>query len=337
VGTPAESGAARAAAALTMDLTDLRLVRTTVSTGMLVALFAWETFAPYFPFFAGQWRRRSIHAFRNLLLGVINALVVAALFVTLWLLAAEWAARNQFGLLHWLGLRGGAHTLGAILLFDGWMYGWHRLNHALPFLWRFHRTHHSDPFMDVTTASRFHLGEIILSSVLRAPVIALIGMHLWQVLLYESLMFLVVQLHHANIGLPAALDRWLRLLIVTPAMHKVHHSRWQPETDSNYSSLFSLWDRCFRSFRLRDDPRTIRFGLEDYDAPEHQHLRGLLATPLRKTRPARETPAVRPSTPPLREQGRDNQAGEIVGQRHALQVEDDRRDRANQQAAGRID
>jgi sterol desaturase/sphingolipid hydroxylase (fatty acid hydroxylase superfamily) len=280
-----------------MDLTELRYFRTAASTGMLVALLAWETFAPYFPFFAGQWRRRSTHALRNLLLGIVNAVVTAALFVTLWLLAAEGAARNHFGILHWLGLRGWAHTLGAMLLFDCWMYGWHRLNHALPFLWRFHRTHHSDPFMDVTTASRFHLGEIILSSLLRVPVIALIGMHLWQLLLFEALMFLIVQLHHANIGFPPAFDRLLRLLIVTPAMHKVHHSRWQPETDSNYSSLFSFWDRLFRSFRLRDDPHTIQFGLEGYDAPAHQNLRGLLATPLRQPQTRRESQGGAPLNP----------------------------------------
>ena len=93
-------------------------------------------------------------------------------------------------------------------------------------------------------------------------------------------MFAVVQLHHANVGLPPKLDRWLRLFIVTPAMHKVHHSRWQPETDSNYSSLFSVWDRLFASFRLRDDPRTIQFGLNEFDRPEQHTLAGLVKTPL---------------------------------------------------------
>ena len=78
-------------------------------------------------------------------------------------------------------------------------------------------------------------------------------------------MFTVVQLHHANIALPAWLDRGLRLFIVTPFMHKVHHSRWQPETDSNYSSLFSFWDRLFGTFRLRAQPNTLQFGLDDFD------------------------------------------------------------------------
>ena len=122
----------------------------------------------------------------------------------------------------------------------------------------------------------------VLSSVLRVPVIALLGIQLWELALYELAMFTVVQLHHANIALPARLDRVLRTVIVTPFMHKVHHSRWQPETDSNYSSLFSFWDRLFRSFRLRDDPGTLQFGLQEFDGQENHTLTGLLATPLKQ-------------------------------------------------------
>jgi sterol desaturase/sphingolipid hydroxylase (fatty acid hydroxylase superfamily) len=162
------------------------------------------------------------------------------------------------------------------------MYWWHRLNHRIPFLWRFHRMHHSDPRMDVTTANRFHIGEIALSSILRLPVIALLGLQLWELALYELAMFSVVQLHHANVALPGWLDRALRWIIVTPFMHKVHHSRWRPETDSNYSSLFSFWDRLFRTFRLRDDPRTLRLGLDEFDSPKDHTLVGLLATPIRR-------------------------------------------------------
>jgi hypothetical protein len=83
-------------------------------------------------------------------------------------------------------------------------------------------------------------------------------------------------------GFPAWMDRTLRFIIITPFMHKVHHSRWQPETDSNYSSLFSFWDRLFRTFRLRDDPRTLEFGLQEFDGQENHTLTGLLATPLRR-------------------------------------------------------
>jgi sterol desaturase/sphingolipid hydroxylase (fatty acid hydroxylase superfamily) len=134
--------------------------------------------------------------------------------------------------------------------------------------------------MDVSTAGRFHVGEIVFSSLLRIPLILLLGVYAWELLLYETVMFAVVQFHHANIGVPPVLDRALRTVIVTPAMHKVHHSRLQVETDSNYSALFSFWDRLARSFKLRPDPRTIDFGLDEFDEPRHETLPGLLRMPL---------------------------------------------------------
>jgi sterol desaturase/sphingolipid hydroxylase (fatty acid hydroxylase superfamily) len=201
-------------------------------------------------------------------------------FTGLWAGAADWAARHAWGALSWLGAWPVGHTLGALLALDLWTYWWHRLNHRVPILWRFHRAHHSDPQVDVTTASRFHLGEILLSNCLRIPLILMVGIRLEEIVIYETLLLAVIQFHHANIGLPVALDRLLRCLIVTPAMHKVHHSRVSVETDSNYSSVSSIWDRLFRSFRLRPDPRTIQFGLDDFSNPEDQTLAGILKTPL---------------------------------------------------------
>jgi sterol desaturase/sphingolipid hydroxylase (fatty acid hydroxylase superfamily) len=260
------------------SLRDLALARSGVALAGLVVLLTWETFVPFFAF--ANAGTRGIHGLRNLILGALNALLVATAFAGLWYAAAGWAQAHQFGALHWLKLPLAPRLITAFLLFDAWMYGWHRLNHRLPFLWRFHRTHHSDSAMDVTTGSRFHLGEIFLSSCLRLPVILLLGLRIEELLLYEMAMFAVVQWHHANIALPQQLDGLLRSLIVTPNMHKVHHSRVPRETDSNYSSLFSFWDRLFRTFRLRDDPRTIRFGLDDFDHPDQQTLPGLLKTPL---------------------------------------------------------
>jgi sterol desaturase/sphingolipid hydroxylase (fatty acid hydroxylase superfamily) len=258
------------------------VVRTVSGLAVLVLLLAWESFAPFFAHFAGARGARARHAVRNWALSAINAVVTALLFTGLWLATAQWAQAHRFGLLHWLAWPGWARLVATFLLFDAWMYWWHRLNHRVPFLWRFHRTHHSDPKMDVTTASRFHFGEIGLSSVLRVPVIAVLGLQLWELAWYELAMFTVVMIHHANIALPARLDCGLRVIIVTPFMHKMHHSRWRPETDSNYSSLFSFWDRLFRSFSMRDDPHTLHFGLTEFDAPENHTLTGLLTTPLKQ-------------------------------------------------------
>jgi sterol desaturase/sphingolipid hydroxylase (fatty acid hydroxylase superfamily) len=278
-------------------LHNLNQWRTLSSVAVLTLVLAWESLAPFLTYFTGNTGERLRHGLKNLALGIANSLLTGLGFVALWWATAQWAQAHEFGLLNWLTLPAWARLAGAFLLFDAWMYWWHRLNHRVPFLWRFHRTHHSDPKMDVTTANRFHIGEIALSSVLRVPVIALLGLQLWEVAVYELTMFTVVQLHHANIGFPAWLDRALRVIIVTPFMHKVHHSRWQPETDSNYSSLFSFWDRLFRSFRLRDDPRTLRFGLNEFNRPEDHTLRGLLATPLKQVqRTSGEPPAKAPTS-----------------------------------------
>ncbi len=104
------------------------------------------------------------------------------------------------------------------------------------------------------------------------------GIQVWEIVVYETMLLAVIQFHHANLGLPVKLDQLLHCFIVTPAMHKVHHSRWRLETDSNYSSLLSIWDRIFRSFRLRDDPRTIQFGLDDFARLENQTFSGILKT-----------------------------------------------------------
>lgn len=255
---------------------------------LLVLLLWWESMGPFLPLFQQGWPDRAWHGLRNLVLAGVNSAITAIAFTGLWASAAQLAEERSLGLAHWAGLEGWPRTLATVLLLDAWTYIWHRMNHRVSFLWRFHRTHHSDVQMDVTTASRFHFGEILLSNCLRIPIILLIGLRLWELALYEAMLLAVIQFHHANIGLPNTADRVLRCLIVTPAMHKVHHSRWQPETDSNYSSLLSVWDRLFRSFRLREDPRTIRFGLEGFDGREHQTLTGLLKTPAGPNRTERK-------------------------------------------------
>lgn len=268
----------------------LESTRTWTALGVLFLLLLWESVHPFFEFFRGRTRERVGHDIRNLLIGLLNAGMVALLFAGLWLIAAGWAESRGVGLLNWASIPHPWHLVGAILLLDMWTYFWHWLNHKVPFFWRFHRLHHSDPRMDVTTANRFHLGEIFFSSLFRIPLIVLFGVHFWELVLYETLLFAVVQFHHANIGVPERLDRILRVVIVTPAMHKVHHSNWRPETDSNYTSLLSVWDRLFRTFRLNPDPHAIQFGLKEFEAAEHHTLTGLMKTPLVRKPSRRKDP-----------------------------------------------
>ena len=253
-----------------------------ISIVVLLVLLMWESIHPFFAFFKGHVRDRLHHAWRNILMGIINAFMISAVFIALWLWAAEVAEDKSLGLLYWIQLPAWAHAVFAILMFDFWTYWWHRFNHEIPFFWKFHRVHHSDAKMDVTTANRFHFGEIFFSSSFRIPLILIFGAKIWHLALYEAIMFPIVQFHHANIGIREWTDRFLRLLIVTPAMHKVHHSRMLKETNSNYTSLLSIWDRMFGTFRLRRNPHEIHFGLEEFDEDKYQSLPGLIQTPIVK-------------------------------------------------------
>jgi sterol desaturase/sphingolipid hydroxylase (fatty acid hydroxylase superfamily) len=241
----------------------------------LILLFALESWLPA----AVDRHRRLRHAARNLTLGLLNAVAIAVLASPFIAQVAGWVEGSRFGLLNLLNLPPVIATATAILLFDAWMYLWHRANHRLDFLWRFHRMHHSDPEMDATTAVRFHTGEILISSALRLAVIPLLVITIYQLLAYEMLLLPVILFHHSNVRFPEKLDAPLRLIIVTPAIHRVHHSRLRPETDSNYSSVFSFWDRIAGTFRLRRDGRPVSFGLDEYDAEEWQRIKGMLITP----------------------------------------------------------
>ncbi len=246
----------------------------------LVVLWTAEGLVPFFPEFPGRWRDRVRHDLRNLAFGGVNALLVAILFGGLLFLQDAWADGAGFGLLRRLSLSEPVTLVAAVVLFDLWMYLWHRANHRIPFLWRFHRMHHSDPALDVSTGVRFHPGELVLSSLARLLVLPLLGMSLWHLAVYEAILLPVILFHHSNVRFPRWVDHGLLALVVTPAMHRVHHSRWQPETDSNYGSIFPWWDRVFSSFRLREDAATIEIGLDEFPEGEWQSVRGMLRTPL---------------------------------------------------------
>jgi len=260
-----------------MRLEFLLPVRLAIGVASLAVLLALETWRPFFP---GR-TARARHAVRNLGVGLLNSLVVAALFGGLLQRVSDWSTANSFGLLHRLALPPWAAVAGAIVLFDAWMYGWHRANHVLPILWRFHRMHHTDPDLDVTSAVRFHPGEILLSTGLRLGVLALLGMSLPLLVLYEAVLTPVIQFHHSNVRIPEWLDRRLRAVVVTPHMHRIHHSELRAEHDGNYASIFSCWDRLFGSYKRRQHLREMALGLKDWQDGAWLTLPGMLKTPLR--------------------------------------------------------
>ena len=237
------------------------------------------------PFYLGR-EQRLTHGLRNGTLAVLNG-GLGALLAPLLLGAISVSETHGFGLLHWLSLDGllGAMVAAvlAIVMFDLWMYAWHRANHEIPFLWRFHQVHHTDPAMDATTALRFHPGELLISSLLNPLIILMVGMGLSELILYKSLMLPVILFHHSNLRVPDAWDARLRWLVVPPSMHRVHHSNIPRETNSNYGTIFSFWDRLFGSFRLRADLAKIVFGTGWHDRPAWQTLPRLLRLPLAAT------------------------------------------------------
>jgi len=207
-----------------------------------------------------------------------------------------WSSTKEFGLVHWFGLPHWAGLILGFFLLDVSFYYWHRLNHVTPFLWRFHNVHHLDPDMDASTGFRFHFGEVALSAGFRAVQIVMIGPELSTFLIYELVFQLETYFHHSNLRLPQRLDRALNLLIVTPRSHGVHHSQRQAETDSNYSVVFSLWDRLHGTFRYPIPQSEITIGVPGYDEQGDNRIGNALAQPFRKQRSYWHTSSVAPSS-----------------------------------------
>ena len=202
----------------------------------------------------GRWNR----AVRNLALFLLNGGVSFAVVVPV----TAWAAT------HALDWRPSAWPAGVggllidLLLLDFFIYWWHRLNHVLPVLWRFHQVHHMDRFLDSTSAVRFHFGEVILSALVRGAFVFAMGIPLSSVLMFEVLVLLSSIFQHSNIRLPVALDRALSTVIVTPGWHWMHHHALRADTDSNYANTLTVWDRLFASRSPNDRDLLMEIGIE---------------------------------------------------------------------------
>lgn len=161
---------------------------------------------------------------------------------------------------------------------------WHRLNHRIPFLWRFHNVHHTDLDMDVTPAIRFHFGEIFFSIFFRSAVIIILGASVTNVLLYEIFFQAVTAFHHSNLKLPQKLENKLVKVIVTPRMHGIHHSIYKRETDSNYATIFSFWDKIHNTKILSIPQRKITIGVPGWRNSRELNVINLLKIPFHKQR-----------------------------------------------------
>ncbi|MFZ5448274.1 MAG: sterol desaturase family protein [Thermodesulfobacteriota bacterium] len=192
-----------------------------------------------------------------------------------------WTGNQNIGLLRLVGLPGPVEILLGIILVDLTFYWWHRANHRFFPLWRFHGVHHLDPDLDVTTAARFHFGEVLYSTVFRVLQVGLLGIDVFTFLLYEVAYQGSNMFQHANLRLPLLLERALNKILVTPRMHGIHHSVASEEVGSNFSVVFRWWDALHRTLRLNVPQQDIVIGVAGYLAPKHNRLWPLVVLPLR--------------------------------------------------------
>ena len=230
------------------------------------------------------------HVARNLALATFTAAAVRLAEMPAVLPMARRVAAGRWGLLGWASLPGWLDLVLAMVLLDYTLYVWHVLTHRVPFLWRFHVVHHVDLDLDASTALRFHFAEIVISVGWRLGQVLLIGVSplafsAWQTATLVSVMF-----HHANVRLPIAAERRLNRFVVTPRMHGIHHSIVREETDSNWSSGLTLWDRLHGTLRLDVSQDEVTIGVPAYRDWRDVTLGKLLAMPFRRARPSWELP-----------------------------------------------
>ncbi len=218
---------------------------------------------------------------------LVAALAIAAAMMIVRPVASqllEEVAENGWGLTAIVRMPWALQAVATFLLLDLSFYYWHRANHVWPFLWRFHNVHHVDPDLDVSTSFRFHFLEIALSAAFRAIQVVVIGGEPWMFVAYEAVFQLNILFQHSNVRLPIALERRLVLILVTPRMHGIHHSKRFHDTNSNWSSVFSGWDRLHGTLNLNVPQAAIDIGVPGYSEPQDNRILQLLLMPLKPQR-----------------------------------------------------
>ncbi|MET0759495.1 MAG: sterol desaturase family protein [Flavobacterium sp.] len=238
-----------------------------------------ENAYPLFQFKYNKWQHAGINVFFTLTTIIVNFCLAFILLKT-----ADWTVENNFGILHWMPeIPMWLFALIGLLLLDliG-AYFVHWVQHKTKWMWRFHLIHHTDTWIDTTSANRHHPGESVIRFVFTTLGILLVGSPMWLVFLYQTLSVVATQFNHANIALPKKIDTLLSYFIVSPDMHKVHHHYVLPYTDSNYGNIFSVWDRLFGTFMTLPTEEII-YGVDTHmKHEENNKLPNLLKIPFQK-------------------------------------------------------
>ena len=266
------------------------IIRLGCFLGVLMLMALWEGLTPRRP----QSIKRLLRWPNNVGLVVLNTFVVRLMFPFAAVGMAFLAQTKGWGLFNIVPIPAWLAIPGAVLLLDLTLYGQHVVFHAVPLLWRLHRMHHADLEFDVTTGLRFHPGEIAVSMLIKLAAVVVLGLAPIAVLIFEVVLNATSMFNHGNVLLPAQIDRVLRLFVVTPDMHRVHHSIDRRETDSNFGFNVPWWDRLFGTYRaqpaLGHDRMTL--GIDRFREPRELWLDRMLWQPLRRDVPARNrTPA----------------------------------------------
>ncbi len=256
------------------------LHRSLILAGGITIFWMIEGIVPITKFNYKKWQHAGVNFFftgTTIALNFILAFVMTR--------AGEYAYTHQFGVWHWLSLPLLPSVILALLLFDFiGAYLIHFVEHKVKWMWRFHLIHHTDTFLDTTSATRHHPGESIFRLLFTAAAALLCGAPMAVIFLYQSLSALLSQFNHANIALPNRFDRWMSYIIVTPGMHRVHHHYQQPYTDCNYGNLFSVWDRVFGTYLFLPANKVI-LGIDTHmKAEENSKLGNLLKIPFQPYR-----------------------------------------------------
>src|SRR5215813_13147392 len=221
---------------------------------------------------------------RNFVLSLPGFAIVRLAMLPIPIAVAMWAAQKHIGLLNWLALPWWAAVIATFLLMDYAYWWWHWANHMVPFFWRFHNVHHTDLDLDVSTAARFHFGEMFFSIGFLSLVLLVFGISPLTFIVFFIVFEAAVCFHHSNWRLPIRLERILNLILVTPRMHGIHHSIVQRETNSNWGTIFCCWDKLHRTLR-RDIPQdAITIGVAAYRDEQELTLGKLLKLPFGKQR-----------------------------------------------------
>lgn len=222
--------------------------------------------------------------FTNIVMTVLVIFVVQITVLPTVKVTMNISQTHHIGLLPLLSLTGWDAFIPGFLLLDLSFYYWHRINHKTALLWRFHNVHHVDQDLDVTTAMRFHWGEIAYSSIFRYVQLIILGVTPITLLTYEFVFQLCTFFHHSNVRLPKRFETILGYVIITPRIHGIHHSNYRQETDSNYGVIFSLWDRMHRSLELSIHQQDITIGVPAYAKEADNQLATLFLLPFHQQR-----------------------------------------------------